>query len=417
MDEDRSGAAGGASPAPTGDAEVESSVETWLGHIKVLAGDIGARLPTSEGEARALDYCERVLREAGLRPRTDSFVSTGSVFRPHLPAAAGFLLAFALYPVAFPLTAYAAAAMAAFFLFCEVRELTLRPNPLHALLPKRPSRNVFAVVEPSQAVRRDIVLIGHVDTQRTPLIFRSAGWMKAYRAFSVLAFASFVLQPLAYLGGAVFGWNWAWPASGAAAVSAVLLIALCLEAEASPSTMGANDNATGAGLVLTLAGELASRPLSWSRVWCLCSGCEEAVHEGAKAFFAAHRGRMPNPKAVAFEMLGCDGPAWVVKEGFVLPLWSDPGLRRLAARVAAENPELGARPAHLSGGVTEMSDAILAGVPAITLIGLTPEGTAPHWHRPSDTVDKMDPGAMARNYRFVQALLRAMDTPELEPPG
>lgn len=407
-------------------ADVSASVKRWLVHVQALAGDIGFRLPTSEGEARALDYCRRTLAGFGLTPRVDNFASAGSVFRPHIPAAAAFLIAFALYPLARPGTAWAAAALVWLSVYCEIMEITLRPNPFHALLPKRPSRNVFAVVGPAGDSRhagptgrqegaggpRDIVLIGHVDTQRTPVIFSSAGWIAAYRAFSTIAFAAFLAQGVLYAGGAALGWPWAWPVSGVSAVAAVLLLALCLEAGASPSTRGANDNATAAGLVLTLAGEFAARPLGSSRLWLLCSGCEESLHEGAKAFFAAHRPEMNEPRAVALEMLGCGGPAWAVKEGFVLPLYSDPGLRALAERVSRENPDLGAYPGYLSGGVTEMSDAVLAGVPAITVIGVKSTGEAPHWHRPSDTVDKMDAGpggAMERNYRFVRALLEAMD--------
>lgn len=423
--------------------DVSASVKRWLVHIQALAGDIGFRLPTSEGEARALDYCRRTLAGFGLTPRVDDFVSASSVFRPHIPAAAAFLIAFALYPLARPGTAWAAAVLVWFAVYCEIMEITLRPNPFHALLPKRPSRNVFAVVGPAGDSRRadpagrqggagsagdvgagaaasaggtgrprDIVLIGHVDTQRTPVIFSSAGWMAAYRAFSTFAFAAFLAQGVLYTGGAALGWPWAWPVSGVSAVAAVLLLALCLEAGASPSTRGANDNATAAGLVLTLAGEFAARPLGSSRLWLLCSGCEESLHEGAKTFFAAHRPEMNEPRAVALEMLGCGGPAWVVKEGFVLPLYSDPGLRALAESVSRENPDLGAYPGYLTGGVSEMSDAVQAGVPAITVIGVTPAGEAPHWHRPSDTVDKMDAGpggAMERNYRFVRALLEAMD--------
>jgi hypothetical protein len=46
-------------------------------------GDIPDRLPTSEGEARASEYCRRGFAEAGLAPRTDEFGSCGSVFLPH----------------------------------------------------------------------------------------------------------------------------------------------------------------------------------------------------------------------------------------------------------------------------------------------------------------------------------------------
>lgn len=391
-------------------------VQRWLGHIRALAGDIGGRLPASDGEARASDYCRRTLESLGLEPKVDQFMSVGSVFRPHLAAALVFLAGFAVYPLALPFTGWLGLTLTLFALVSEIMEITLRPHPLQRILPRRVSRNVFAVVGPIEGGAadpiRDIVVIGHVDSQRTPIIFSSSGWMRAYRLYSTLAFVAFIGQVVAYAGGLAWGWPWAWPVSSVSAVAALLLVALTVQADLTPATPGANDNATAAGLVLTLAEDLAGEPLAHSRVWLLCSGSEESLHEGAKTFFARHAAEMNAPRAVALEMLGCSGPAWLLSEGFVLPLRSDPALRRLAEGVARENPDLQAYPSVIRGGVTEMSDAILAGIPAITVAGVTPRGGAPYWHRPSDTVDKMDAspgGAMERNYRFVRALLEAMD--------
>lgn len=399
--------------------EDNDGVTRWLTHVRVLAEEIGPRGPTTSGERRALDYCAGVLSACGLRTGEDRFTSTGSVFRPHLVAAIAILVAYALYPVALPASALVSAALVTFVMVCEVMELTLRPNPLQLVPPRRPSANVYGVLEPGPAgsaatgaaqaeVMRDVILIGHVDTQRTPRIFSSPGWFLAYRIYSTVAFGTFILLIFVYGLGALFGWRWAWPVSTVAAVMAVLLVMLCLEAERSPFTRGANDNATGAGLVLALAQEFASNPLPGCRVWFVCSGCEEALHEGAKAFFAAHKHGMVEPRAVAFEMLGCAGPAWLVREGIVLPLYADRRLRALAEKVARDNPHLGAYPTSVGGGVTEMSDALLAGVPAITVMGLTRDGRAPYWHTPADAVDKMDPEIMQRNYRFVRALVEAI---------
>jgi hypothetical protein len=347
-------------------------------------------------------YCEQTLRELGLRPEEDRFASSGSVFRPHLVAGAGILLAFALYRA----SPWAAAALMVFVLVSEVLELTLRPNLLQRVPPLRPSRNVYAVLHPPGQVKRDLILMGHVDTQRTPLIFSSPGWFKFYRIYSTLAFLSFALMAVAYVGGAAAGWQWVWPASSVAAAFAAVLVAICIQAELSPHTAGANDNATAAGLVLTLAEEMAANPPDGLRVWFVCTGCEEALHEGARAFYTRHRGEMVDPVAVVLEMLGCSGPAWLESEGIVLRIASDKRLRAAAAGVAAGHPELGAYPAQLSGGVTEMADALLTGIPAITVIGLTREGKAPYWHLTSDTADKMVPEAMERNLQFVRLLLR-----------
>jgi len=416
---------------------VTTKVTRWLQHITALAGDIPDRLPTSEGEARASEYCRRGFAEAGLVPRTDEFGSSGSVFLPHQVVAVLMLAGFALYRIGlgFPALKWLALLVSVFAVTCEIMEITLRPHPIQALLPKRPSQNVFAVVEPRAAAGgagrateaagateaaasggsgtiRDLVLIGHVDSQRTPIIFSTPGWMRAYRLFSTVAFVSFIGQVVFYAGGLLLGWPWAWTVSIFTAVMAHLLLFLCLQAHRTRSTPGANDNATAAGLLLTLAEELAVAPLTRTRVWLLASGCEEALHEGAKTFFARHKGEMTEPRAVALEMLGCAGPAWLESEGFVLPLRPAPELRRLAERLAAENPSLGAYPAKVMGGVTEMSDALLAGVPAITLMGITREGVAPYWHKPSDTVENMDAasgGALERNYRFVRAFIEALD--------
>ena len=398
---------------------VTTRVARWLEHIKALAGDIPDRLPTSAGEARASEYCRRSFAKAGLAPRTDAFGSSGSVFLPHQVVAVLMLAGFALYRIGFgfPALKWLALLVSVFAVTCEIMEITLRPHLIQALLPKRPSQNVYAVVEPhavggATAPIRDLVLIGHVDSQRTPIIFSTPSWMLAYRLFSTVAFVSFIGQVALYAGGLLLGWPWAWTVSIFTAVMAGLLLSLCLQAHRTRSTAGANDNATGAGLVLTLAEDLAAAPLTRTRVWLLASGCEEALHEGAKTFFARHKGEMTEPRAVALEMLGCAGPAWLESEGFVLPLRPAPELLRLAQRLAAENPSLEAYPSKVMGGVTEMSDALLAGVPAITLMGITRQGLAPYWHKPSDTVENMDAasgGALERNYRFVRAFIEALD--------
>ena len=61
---------------------------------------------------------------------------------------------------------------------------------------------------------------------------------------------------LLYIAGTFTQWNWIWLASIPSAVCAILLAALCLHANRTPVTAGANDNASGAGLVLALAEQL-----------------------------------------------------------------------------------------------------------------------------------------------------------------
>ena len=99
----------------------------------------------------------------------------------------------------------------------------------------------------------------------------------------------------------------------------------------------------------------------------------------------------------------------VTREGIIVPFHADPGLVRLAEKVAAQHPELGAHPIQISGGNTEMTDALRLGIPALTIGGQTQGHTVPYWHQAGDTFDKMDPEALGRAYAFTAAFLAAVD--------
>jgi hypothetical protein len=294
-------------------------------------------------------------------------------------------------------------------LVSELLELSFRDNVFRWLVPKAPSQNVVATVPPGDEHRRDLVLIGHIDSHRTPLVFKTPRWVSVYQTFTTVAFVLFLVQALLYVLGTVTQWVWIWPASIPSAVGALLLAAMCLQADRTPYSAGANDNATGAGLVLALGGHLKAEPLQHTRVWLVCTGCEEVQHYGAIDFFRRHRAEFHNPVAVVFELMGCAGPAWLTQEGIVVPFHADRDLVALAEELSADHPEWGAYPARIKGGNTEMADALRAGIPAITFMGMGPHGETPYWHQVEDTFDKMDPEVMERAYAFIWAFAQALD--------
>jgi hypothetical protein len=388
---------------------IHQGVGTWQDHIRALSEDIGPRGSTTEGERRGSEYCEKVLADLGLKPMVERFRSARSIYFPHLLAASLMLLSFAVYPLIGRESAAAAAAIATLALASELLELSFRDNILRRLAPKGTSQNVIATVRPSGEHRMDILLVGHVDSHRTPIIFSSPRWVSAYQAFTTVAFVLFAGQAVLYVLGAFTGWLWIWPTTLASVVAALLLIALCVQADSTPYSAGANDNATGAGLVLSLAGQAASRPLQHSRLWLACTGCEEVQHYGAIDFFRRHLAEMRNPVAIVFEMMGCAGPAWLTREGIVVPFRADPRLAGVAEELSASHPEWGAYPTQIRGGNTEMADAHRARVPAITLNGMTRAGQAPYWHQVADTYDKIDRDALARGFAFTWELIQTLD--------
>ncbi len=392
----------------------KDNVARWLEHVRALAEEIGPRGSTTPEERRASEYCKEILEAAGLEARVEPFTSARSIYHPHLLASIIMLAAFALYPLAGRTTAVIAALLSLIALISDLMELGFRDNLLRRLVPKGPSQNVVAEIPPAGEHKRDLVLIGHVDSHRTPIIFRSPRWVAVYQAFTTIAFVLFLIQVVLFTLGAFTQWGWIWLASFPSAVCGVLLAAMCIQADLTPFSAGANDNASSAGLVLELAEVLHSKPLEHTRLWLVCTGCEEVQHYGAIDFFAKHRNDLHHPIAIAFEMLGCAGPAWLTQEGIVIPFHSDARLVSLAERLATEHPEWKAHASQINGGNTEMADALRVGIPAITIIGMGARGEMPYWHQVEDTFDKMDPEVMGRAYAFIRAFIQALDAGEGE---
>lgn len=386
-----------------------SPVKRWLEHVRVLAVDIGPRGPTREGERRGSLYAKEQFERMGLQPQWETFRSARSIFHPHLMGAILMLVAFILFPLGGRFSAALAALISILVLVNEVLELSFRANLFRWLVPKGESQNVYAILPPQGEHRADLILVGHVDSQRTPLIFKNRTWVKLYDLFTFLAFAAFILQAILYTLAAIFGWSWVWYVTIFSALCALLLAAMCIQAERTPFTAGANDNATAVGMVLTLTEELLRQPLQHTRVWAVITGCEEVQHYGMIDFYQRHLSELKNARAVVFEMLGCAGPAWVTREGIVVPFHSDPQMVALAERLSSENPAWAAYPASISGGNSELSDAVRFGVPGITFFGLTPDGEAPYWHQRGDTFDKMKPEIMEKTWQMVQAFVRCLD--------
>jgi hypothetical protein len=390
-------------------ASTHPQVSKWLEHIRVLSVDIGPRGSTCDGERKGAEYAQAQFEKIGLKPIWESFLSARSIFLPHLIGCVLMLTAFILYPLGGRVTVVIAALLSILVLVSELQELGFQDNFYRRIIPRGKSQNVHVVIPPAGEHKRDLVLVGHLDSQRTPFIFRTPAHVKVYDTLTTVIFITFIAQALLYILGIFFPWSWIWYATIPTAICAILLAAICIEADSTPFTAGANDNATAVGMVLTLAEQLKQHPLQNTRVFAVCTGCEEVQHYGMIDFYARHRAEFKDPKAIVFEMLGCAGPAWLTKEGIIVPFKADANLLATVEKLAGEHPEWQAYPAKISGGNTEMADAIRYKVPAITIFGMTREGVSPYWHVRADTFDKMDSEVMERTWNMTTALIRKID--------
>jgi hypothetical protein len=384
-------------------------ITAWLNHIHALAVDIGPRGPTREGERQGALYAKAQFEKLGLPATLETFKSARSIFHPHLLASCLILVAFIIFPLSGKTTAILAALLSIFVLVCELLELSFVNNPFRMIVPKGQSQNIFATIPPKGEHHRDLVLVGHLDSQRTPIIFSTRRWVKIYDRFTMVVFAAFIWQIIIYSLAIFIQMPWAWYASIPTAICAALLAIMCLHAEATPFTAGANDNASAVGMVLALAEEFVSQPLQHTRVFAVCTGCEEVQHYGMIDFYKRHLSELKKPTALVFEMLGCVSPAWLKKEGIIVPFKADAHLVQLAESLAAEHPEWDAHPALISGGNTEMADAARCKIPAITITGTTRNGVSPYWHQVTDTFDKMQPDLMEKTWNMTRMMIDRLD--------
>ncbi len=386
------------------------SVATWLKHIRALAVEIGPRGPTREGERQAALYAKTQFERIGLKPVVDTFASASSGFYPPLLCSLLMLLAFVIYPLGGKATVIVAALVSIFAVVSELMELSGSDNPLRKVIPKRTSQNVYVVIPPKNERLHDLVLVGHLDSQRTGIIWSTPRWVSAYNIFIMVVFASFLLQVALYSLAVFFSFAAAWYISILTALCAILLVIMLLQIESTPFTAGANDNASGAGMVLALAETLTTHPLQSTQVYAVCTGCEEAQHFGIMDFYKRHLSELQEPVALVFEMLGCVSPAWLLKEGIIVPFQADPMLVKVAEQLAVQHPEWDAHPSAVSGGNTETVDSLRAKVPAMTITGATMKGFTPYWHRVDDTFDKMKPELMEKSWDFTIALIQQLDS-------
>ena len=381
--------------------DLDSEVRLALGVIDALASAIGPRPPGSPEEALAAEVIAAELRLRGLDPSTEEF-STARSFGPSylvvfgLAIAAGFIEKRSRW-----LGAMAGGSAAALGL-AESRFSQRGPT---GVLRRRRSQNVRATLQPSGEVDRTVCLVSHMDSSRSGLMFHPRITPHLGKAVAVVGVATAV-QALAPL---LNEWRIGRLVLGLARKLVLTGAALILERELhGQDVAGANDNASGVGACVALAGHFASKPLERTRLVVLITGSEESGVFGMRNFLNAHD--TSGWLFVNFDGVGADAPLRVLsKEGGPLSnLQADPELLELAAAIGRERPDLRAEPLPDGSGLPYDATPVLQGRGrAISIVNQ--EGAIPNYHWPTDTADRISPPALKKAIEFGAALVRRLD--------
>lgn len=387
-----------------------------LKHIEHLSVTIGPRGSTTAQEKAGHDYAQTVLADLGCNPRAETFQSGASVYLPFIIALALMLVAEAIFYLVGRTANASMGALAALVLGIILSvsialELTLRDNPLRWFASTAPSQNVIGFSAPSGEVKRRVAVMAHVDSHRTPLFWRNRQTYQGYRLLTTLAIVSLLALDVIFAIG-LFAFSAALlPISLVPAAIIAVALVVVIQAHASPYTAGANDNASGVGVMLALAEKMKSEPLANTEVWWVATGCEEVGAYGSADFVRQHGAQFKDGAVLVIDNIGGKDtdPVYLTSEGIALPIKYPAASLAVAQAVTAAHPELRSRPATEEGAYTDAAYALMAGLSTITLLGYTKDNWIPDWHNPTDVLANVDADAVDRTERLAWALLKKLD--------
>jgi hypothetical protein len=172
---------------------------------------------------------------------------------------------------------------------------------------------------------------------------------------------------------------------------------------------GANDNASGTGVMLAVAERVAKEPLKNTDVWIVATGCEEAGLVGMLGFLRRHEQELQDALILNMDSVGAGELKYVTGEGLIKAVPSDPELLMFSAEVARENPELQLVPQEYRAFPTDASAALMGGYRAMSIMAFDEEGVIPNWHWETDVAENLDEENLSDTEVFVDLLLKKID--------
>jgi hypothetical protein len=393
--------------------QIDVYTQHALDHIRHLSENIGGRGSCTSNERRAAEYTAEQMRILGAQNvRLEAYQGAPSTYRPYaLAFIAGLLGTLVVWVFQARWAVILGALLNALGTWGMLAETDFADNWTRWLLPKAPSQNAVGVIPPQGEVRQRAVLCAHVDTHRTPLFYSSKTWQTLFSLLVAGALFSMVISALAYAVGGIFDWSWVRWIGLAAAVMEVFALGMSLHADFTPFSPGANDNASGVGVVLGLAERLRGEPLAHTEVCLAFTGCEEAAAYGISAFLDLHAGE-PGEEAVyiIIDQVGKGRLEYLTADGLIIKRATHPQALEVAREAAQALPDIETAE-QIGIAYTDAAVATKRGLIALTLVAVPAPGSSEsiHWHQMSDTSDTISMKCLIDAHAFTWQVLQILD--------
>lgn len=392
--------------------QIDTATQLVIDTIRYLSETIGGRGSCTPGERQAAEYTADQMRALGVQDvRIETYPGAPSTYLPYALAFVAALLGTLGVWLVGGRAMVVAAILNALGAQGMIAETDFSNNWMRMLLPKASSQNAVGVIPPAGIVRQRAILCAHVDTHRTPVFYSSRIWHKLFGMLVSGAFISMLASTLVYAVGALSGWNWVrWIGLGMAAVEVFALL-MCLHADLTPFSPGANDDASGVGVILGLVKRLTCEPLDHTEVWLAFTGCEEAAAYGMAAFLDAHSAELGDEAVyIILDQVGLGRLQVLTSDGLIIKRKTHPRALELVRRAAAAQPNL--EVVEMVGiAYTDAAVATKRGLIALTVSAILPHSadSGMHWHQMSDRQTHIDPQTISNAHALTWQVLQEID--------
>ena len=304
-----------------------------------------------------------------------------------------------------------AAVLSALGAWAMLAETDFTNNWARWLLPKGVSQNAVGVIPPTGETKSRVVLCAHVDTHRTPVFYASKTWNTLFSLLVAGSLVSMLVSALAYTLGAVFSWEWVRWIGLAAAAMEIFALVMSLHADFTPYSPGANDNASGVGVILGIAQHLVQKPLDQTKVLLVFTGCEETASYGMVSFLDTHADELGKDTVyIIIDQVGFGHLCFLAADGLIRKHATHPRALELARAAANALPDI-ITTERVGLAYTDAVPVTKRGLVALTLCALPPPGSdnSIHWHQMTDTLDHVDPQSLENALDFTWQILKDID--------
>jgi len=390
------------------------SAEGAQAHVTALSKQVGPRLAASVTERSAAYYVQKNLQGLGLASERQQFHALERFSKRLMPQ-----LALSAATLGSGLNLRRGwrwlPAVAGLVLTWHYRRVLLGyPALWESAFAESPSHNVLCQIPAQKEAKKRVVLVAHLDTSFHRPSF-NPGFVGLLPHLLTLAGGATLL------GGLLSIFDREWSRQARTGLASYLMLSTLLAAldEFNNPVVGANDNASGIGVVLALAEHLAQVPLEHTEVWLLFTGSERVGGAGMDAFLQQNAAQFQDATFILLNAVGAGELCWVTDHSLssAMHYRPHPAAMQLAERAAAQNPHLG-----VMGRAMLTLDEIAVlnryGMKGVALMGYDRlSGRTPNRHRDSDTLEAIETRTLETALHFTWAMLQAAEATALIKPS